>query len=220
MCSRCYVDVNLRDALERIKSLYGLEGYQGPEMIKPGDVKPSEKSLVIRKNSMPQGGPPLVLEWMTWGYLAHRKNNQLLINARIESAEEKPAFSSSFLLRRCLIPASGFYEWDREKNKADFRMADGKALFLAGCYDMFENARRFTVFTTQACGLVVPVHDRMPLMISMGDILQWFENHGRGEGFGIDGKESGRGRGYRTLIEKPMPKLACRREYEQMSLLL
>ena len=220
MCSRFYVDVNLRDALETIKNLYGLEGYQGPGMIAPGDVKPSEKALVIRKNSVSQGGSPLVMEWMTWGYLPRKKNNQLLINARIESAKEKAAFCSSFRSRRCVIPASGFYEWDKERNKVDFRMADGKGIFLAGCYDMFENVRRFTIFTAEANGSVRPVHDRMPFMISMDDILQWFGDDSRGGHPGGDGKDGGRGTGYRALMEKTMPELACRREYEQMILQL
>lgn len=218
MCSRFYVDVNLQDALERVKSLYGLEGYQGADTIRTGEVKPSEKALVIRQGSMSQEGRPFILEWMTWGYPAYGKNGRLLINARVESAEEKPVFRSSFGSRRCVIPASGFYEWDKEKNKADFRRADGKALFLAGCYDIFENTRRFTVITAEASSSVRPVHDRMPLIISVGGMTQWFENIGRVEWLDAEGRDRGGCRDYRGLIGKPMPELTCRREYEQMSL--
>lgn len=61
-----------------------------------------------------------------------------------------------------MIPAAGFYEWSRQKEKNTFYRKDGKPLYLAGFYDRFDKEDRFVILTTVANASMRPVHDRMP----------------------------------------------------------
>lgn len=107
----------------------------------------------------------------------------MLINARAETAAEKPAFRGPFRTRRCLVPADGFYEW-RRAGKARlpvrFARADGAPLSFAGLWDEWrspegERLRTYTVLTTAANALVAPVHDRMPVILREADEALWLD---------------------------------------------
>jgi putative SOS response-associated peptidase YedK len=97
------------------------------------------------------------------------------INARMETAATKPAFKESYTGRRCLIPADGFYEWERipDKGKLPHYIygADGHPLALAGLWASWkdpesgERARTCTILTGSPDDLVAPIHDRMPVIL-------------------------------------------------------
>jgi putative SOS response-associated peptidase YedK len=79
--------------------------------------------------------------------------------------------------RRCIIPASGFYEWD--PYKARFRFADPKdeLLLLAGLYHEEQGKPHYAILTTQANESMQPIHDRMPVMISRDEMIPWLNDN-------------------------------------------
>jgi putative SOS response-associated peptidase YedK len=113
-----------------------------------------------------------------WGLLPwfakDRKQAARAINARVETVAEKASFKDSFVRRRCIIPADGFYEWERKaKGKLPHYIfsADGSPLPLAGLWSSWkdpetgERLRTCTILTGPPNDLVRPLHDRMPVII-------------------------------------------------------
>jgi putative SOS response-associated peptidase YedK len=107
-----------------------------------------------------------------------------LINARSETVAEKPAFRSAFKSRRCLIPASGFYEWKDtgEKHKQPFHlgMRDGSLFAFAGLWERWhggdgEPVESCAILTTEANAVVRSVHDRMPVILAPTDFAPWLD---------------------------------------------
>ena len=104
-----------------------------------------------------------------------------LINARAETLAEKPSFRSLLKFRRCLVPASGFYEWKKEGNRKIpwyFRLTDEPLFSFAGLYDEWHNPEgvsvsTYTIVTCEANSLVAPVHDRMPVILSRENEERW-----------------------------------------------
>lgn len=91
---------------------------------------------------------------------------KLLLNARSETAGEKRTFAESLRSRRIVLPASGFYEWDREKVKYYFTLEPGPVIYLCGLYQVTEGACRFLILTRAANESMVEVHGRMPVILS------------------------------------------------------
>lgn len=100
MCGRFFLD---NETISRVMEMTGKKGWPG-ENISTGDVSPSQKALVISGKGM-----NLTPEMMRWGFKSYR-SSQLLINARAETALQKPAFCDSLQRRRCVIPARHYYE--------------------------------------------------------------------------------------------------------------
>jgi putative SOS response-associated peptidase YedK len=106
-----------------------------------------------------------------------------LINARAETLEEKPAFRPLLKTHRCLIPASGFFEWKKEgerKNPYYIRLTDDPLFSFAGLYDQWHNpggvtVSTYTVITCEANPLVAPLHDRMPVILSRPGEDRWLD---------------------------------------------
>ena len=124
-------------------------------------------------------------EFMLWGLIpAWSKDAGIgakLINARAETLAEKPSFRTAFNRRRCLIPASGFYEWQTvQKKKQPFfiRPRSAKLFAFAGLWEDWngpngEAIRSCTVVTTSANALMQPLHDRMPVILHQKDFAAW-----------------------------------------------
>jgi putative SOS response-associated peptidase YedK len=112
-----------------------------------------------------------------------------LINARAETLSEKPAFRSAFRARRCLVPASGFYEWRRRgggpKQPFLIRRKDRQPLGLAGLWESWtapatgEVVTSCTIITTEPNALMAELHDRMPVILDPADYGAWLDP-GRG----------------------------------------
>ncbi len=106
-----------------------------------------------------------------------------MINARSESVADKPAFAEAFRRRRCLVPASGFYEWRRMagggKQPFYIRSADGSPLALAGLWEAWRDPSgagdltTFTILTTEANATIAGLHDRMPVIVPPESIGSW-----------------------------------------------
>ncbi|MDX8127997.1 SOS response-associated peptidase [Methylomonas sp. OY6] len=107
------------------------------------------------------------------------KNSGHLINARAETVKEKPSFRSAFKHRRCLIPATGFYEWERRNGKQPFHIhrPDNGLFAFAGLWEQWQHETETlyscTIITTAAAELMQPIHDRMPVIITPGYYRQW-----------------------------------------------
>ena len=106
-----------------------------------------------------------------------------LINARAETAAEKPSFRAAFKRRRCLLPASGFYEWQKLNGgkQPTYIRPVGDALFgLAGLWEMWQDAEgsvleSCTILTTSPNELMEPIHNRMPVIIEPADYSMWLD---------------------------------------------
>lgn len=134
------------------------------------DVRPSEAALVLLGSRENQEKP--AAEKMCWGFLKQQEKG-IFINARAETVLERPTFRDSARYRRCIIPAAGFYEWDRQKEIASFSRPDSHILYMAGIYQRFEGENRFVILTTDANESVSPVHDRMPLILEESELARW-----------------------------------------------
>ena len=124
------------------------------------------------------------LETLRWGLVpSWAKDPEIgarMINARSETAPEKPSFRSAFKRRRCLIPADGFYEWKREEGgKQPFyiHMKDGRPFAFAGLWEDWNDGeiRSCTILTTSANELVGEVHERMPVILPTEDRDAWLD---------------------------------------------
>lgn len=122
-----------------------------------------------------------------WGltpfWAKDKKMAARLINARAETVDTKPAFRAAFRHRRCLVPASGFYEWRREGGeKTPFYFtasAPKEGLVFAGVWEEWvgggEILRSFAILTTAANDDMRPVHDRMPVLVSRDGWERWLD---------------------------------------------
>lgn len=110
-----------------------------------------------------------------------------LINARSETVSEKPAFRQAFKQRRCIIPADGFYEWQRTAGKKQpffFRMRNEKSFGFAGLWERWEGeggeaVNSCAILTTEANEVLRPVHDRMPVILHPDDYDLWLSGDAR-----------------------------------------
>ncbi len=161
MCGRYYADI---DTEQKVQTMVRNRDFP----LRTGDIHPSERAAVLNGS-----GRDLFAEDMTWGFPGYQGSG-LLINARAETITGKRTFRDSVYQRRCVIPAKGFYEWTPGKEKYQFE-DPGNTLFLAGCYDA---ERRFVIITTAANESVLPVHDRMPLLIPEEEIEEWIVDTG------------------------------------------
>ncbi|SDD84084.1 SOS response-associated peptidase [Aquimonas voraii] len=103
-------------------------------------------------------------------------------NARVESVAEKPVFRGAFRTRRCLVPASGWYEWREEAGRKVphlFEPAAGGALLFAGLWERWQRGdaavESFTILTCDARGQVAEVHDRMPVLVAHEQARHWLD---------------------------------------------
>ena len=137
-------------------------------ILRVDDIRPGERtSAIIMGRSKPLVVP------MTWGI---QGKSGLIINARKETIWEKPSFRHLIQNRRCLLPASCFYEWDSEKHKATLSGKDDEMLFLAGVYQAEPEGGRFVIITAPADETVRPIHDRMPVRIPESLISAWLSD--------------------------------------------
>ena len=135
------------------------------------DICPSQSAVIIHgvKDDV------IGASEMVWGFSNPVKKG-LIINARAETAREKKTFADSIAKRRCVIPASGFYEWDPLKARFRFTSPDGGLLLLAGFYRKEQGVPRYTILTTEANDSMIKIHDRMPVMIGRDEIRPWIRD--------------------------------------------
>lgn len=154
----------IRMILEEIAEIFDA---QTAARIKQGDVFPSETAAVLAQT--PKGFRPYPMEW---GY-PMKGANRRVINARTETAGEKPMFAGSLLGQKCAVPCTGFYEWQKADGKNTKYLITLKGtpfFYLGGLYNRFAAgekafANRFVILTTPADRQMRAIHSRMPLLI-------------------------------------------------------
>jgi putative SOS response-associated peptidase YedK len=123
---------------------------------------------------------------MRWGLVPHwaKDTKSIHINARVETVASNNLFRESFLRRRCLIPADGFYEWEPpEEGRRPHWVyrADGFPMVFAGIWatrkdpDTEDWVRTCSIVTTAAAGPILPIHDRMPVSLGPGSWDLWLD---------------------------------------------
>ena len=167
-----------------IGELFGL--FELPGFEARYNIAPSQNVGVVRLR--PEDPPvrrELVL--LRWGLVPPWADDpsigNRMINARAESAAQKPAFRKAFARRRCLVVADGFYEWQgKGRNKRPYliRMRDDRPFGFGGLWESWEGAdhshiESCTILTTEANSLVRRLHDRMPLVVAPEDYARWLD---------------------------------------------
>ena len=117
---------------------------------------------------------------MKWGF-AQDYAKKLLINARVETAAEKPVFREAWSQRRCVIPASYYIEWDHDEKKKPgkkyvIRPEQNGVVWLAGFYRMEGQIPAFVIVTRAADETVSWMHDRMPVILQADDAERWIRH--------------------------------------------
>ena len=180
MCGRFSLTYTDQDLLEYFQLARGLD-------LEPRyNIAPSQPVAAVR---VEEGERRLVL--LRWGLIPFWANDPKvgykMINARAETAHKTPAFRAAFRGRRCLIPASGYYEWDKKggsRQPYHILRADGQPMALAGLWEHWEGEEgktvieSCTILTTAASEPVARLHDRMPVILEPEDFYLWLD---RGE---------------------------------------
>lgn len=155
-----------------------------PEFRPRYNIAPGQPVAIIRRAACAESR---LFELHTWGlvpaWAKDRSIGQRMINARSETAAEKPAFRSAFRHRRCLIPADGFYEWSsRPGPEQPYHVSrpDGSTFGFAALWEQWttESGERLTscaILTTDANRSLRSIHQRMPVILDPADYPLWLD---------------------------------------------
>ena len=145
---------------------FGLDA--APEFKPSYNVCPGTDILAVGNDRDGRGRAKL-LRWGAGGKM---------INARAETLAERPSFRNAFHRFRCLVPASGFYEWQKAGSgrRPWYAMPSEAPLFgLAGIVLLWQGVRGVAIVTSAANELMAPIHDRMPVIIAPADYAAWLD---------------------------------------------
>ncbi|MFJ8787804.1 SOS response-associated peptidase [Streptomyces sp. NPDC102462] len=203
MCGR-YVSTRSPQDLVR---LFGVTDWRPDETLTPSwNVAPTDDVYAVLERAPREGGagpaPRRQLRPLRWGlvpsWAEDPKIGSRMINARVETVHDKPAYRRAFSRHRCLLPADGFYEWTTTKDAATGRTrkqpyfihpADGRVMALAGLYAYWRDPRienaddpgawlmTCTILTTEATDAAGRVHPRMPLALAPDHYAAWLDPH-------------------------------------------
>lgn len=146
------------------------------------NIAPTQPVAGIRVNP---GNKRRELTYFYWGLIPSwsrdAKRASRMINARSETAAEKPSFRSPFKRRRCIIPANGFYEWQKRdggKQPLYIHHSEGALLALAGLWEHWHSPdgseiESCTILTTAPNEYMAPIHNRMPVLLDGADFDDW-----------------------------------------------
>ncbi len=176
MCGR----FNQTASGEEIAEAFSLDA--APLLAPRYNIAPTQPVAVV----LLEPGGRRVLAERKWGLVPRDalSKERGFINARAESAAAKPAFAEAFAARRCLVPATGFYEWrlldSRRRQPWLFRLASGAPFAFAGLWEpapvaIPDAVPSCTILTTQPNELTRPVHDRMPVILEPADYTRWLD---------------------------------------------
>ena len=178
MCGRFTFDI----PPEFLATIFGLR--EVPEVTPSYNVAPTQTSPIVRQVSDHNSLVP-----MKWGLVPPWAKDPAIgsqmINARSETVTEKPSFRHAIRYRRCIVPASGFFEWARtatSKTPMYIRRKDGSPLGLAGIWEEWKAPDgslldTFSILTTTANKLLEPIHARMPVLLAPDEYPTWLNRH-------------------------------------------
>jgi putative SOS response-associated peptidase YedK len=182
MCGR----FALIDSGEALAETFELS--QAPPVAPRYNIAPTQPVAAVRMTPhRGQDAQQRELALLHWGLIPSWAKDPTmgsrLINARSETAAEKPSFRTAYKYRRCLVPASGFYEWQKvngRKQPTFIHLQQEGPFAIAGLWEYWQGAdgseiESVTLLTTRANELVQPIHDRMPVIIAPADYALWLD---------------------------------------------
>lgn len=175
MCGRYPSPIDLEQLLTQFE-LGTLPGYRPQANISPTDMAP----VIIQRDGKREA------RQMRWGLLPHWEKDQKvaakMINARVETVFQKPAFAKYIRRSRCIVPALGFFEWDENKTPFLIRLNNGALMGFAGIWNRWHDpvepehiVETYSIVTTDANSLVAKVHDRMPVIVPRENYTSWLD---------------------------------------------
>ncbi len=177
MCSR-YSLTSPPEAVRRTFGTFNLEEFP-PRY----NIAPTQPVLIVRYSMRLERELVLVRWGLIPSWVKDPQSFSTLINARSETAREKPSFRASMRHRRCLVPTDGFYEWTGEKGAKQphlIRPKNGGLMAMAGIFDHWLGAdgselETMAILTTRANRTMQSIHDRMPVILSEEDFDAWLD---------------------------------------------
>ncbi|MCB1758379.1 MAG: SOS response-associated peptidase [Gammaproteobacteria bacterium] len=145
------------------------------------NIAPTQLAPVVR---LVDGSPQAaMLRWgLIPGWSKTPQSHYQMINARAETVAEKPAYRAAFRHRRCLVPATGFFEWSRQgarKQPYNIQWHGGELMAFAGLWEHWRGDGEaqpidsFSIIVTDANDAIRPLHERMPVILAPADFQQW-----------------------------------------------
>ena len=189
MCTRYYLEKTpetepYAEAAERSPLRDRMAAKLARPLKTEGEIRPTDMVPVIAVSARSRSRSVFP---MIWGF-SPPPGGSLLLNARVETAGRKPTFRDSWMQRRCIIPASWYYEWQHfitadGKTKTGDRFTirpGGSALtLLAGLYRIEDGFPHFVVLTREASDSLRFIHDRMPVILDQSDVKEWIDPESR-----------------------------------------
>lgn len=146
------------------------------------NIAPGASIAALRAGDKPRTARAFAPRWGFRTAMTAGDGTQLLVNARAETLAQKPAFREAFRSRRCLVPATGFYEWEK-RGRARlpwlFRRTDALPFAFAALWEpAVDGAYAAVLVTTEANSLLAPIHNRMPALLTQADACRaWLDPH-------------------------------------------
>jgi putative SOS response-associated peptidase YedK len=170
MCGRYWIDdgresVELRGIIEAVNRRVSVEPVKTSGEIFPADIVPV---IANNKNMAPTAFA------MQWGYTL--SDGRRVINARSETAETRPMFADGMRQRRCAVPATNYFEWERAgktKTKYAIRPTGGALFYMAGIYRIESGRPVFSILTREPADSIAFIHDRMPVILPHDLVRDW-----------------------------------------------
>jgi putative SOS response-associated peptidase YedK len=176
---------------ELLVERFGVDVVAAPAHEPSYNVAPRANVYAVRDRAE-EAGRRRYLSELRWGLIPSwakdTKIGDRMINARAESLADKPAYERAFRLHRCLVPAEGFYEWQRRGSRKQpmfIHRRDGEPMTFAGLWAAWRDPkgddpdgdwlRSCAIVTTNANGTVAPLHDRMPVVLEERDWDWWLD---------------------------------------------
>lgn len=166
MCGRYtfYTDKELQEIDDIVRQVSNDINY---DRMKTGEIFPTEiVPILVPEKEI------IVPKLSAWGFPKYQGKG-VIINARAETAREKRTFQSAIEAKRCVIPSTGFFEWDKSKKKYLFNVPEGNMLYMAGLFNELEGKKRFVILTTEANDSIRDVHERMPVVLPKNRVENW-----------------------------------------------
>lgn len=180
MCGRFILGGNVQALAEQFS--FTLEGVR--EFPPRYNIAPSQPVAVVRARNVKGDRELALLRWgLIPGWAKDPAMGNPMINARAETAAEKPSFRAAFKRRRCLILADGFYEWKKVpggKQPYHIRREDGAAFAMAGLWEHWQapdggEVSTCAILTTSANAMMAAIHGRMPVILAAEHHSQWLD---------------------------------------------
>ncbi|MBQ6118887.1 MAG: SOS response-associated peptidase family protein [Clostridia bacterium] len=158
---------------ERVQKIVSLMERDYPGQFKMGEIFPGDTTAAILGADGRLRHTPAAFGFPGF------KGGRLILNARMETAAEKPTFAGCLRQRRMILPADGFYEWSRgeDKTKYLFTLNGRRTLYLCGLYQEIEGTYHFVILTRPANESMTAIHDRMPVIASADEVRPYLTDY-------------------------------------------